>query len=189
VLRLCSTGPSGLRNEQVSSACWVCSPKFCPYLISCLKRRNSAAEDQIFFRLEVLASRSGGGRISRDGTHAPEKLKTYGSFTLGIVRATGVIERTGDISTVTEREASQYHRAAPLSSTRNPKRSTGCTRQTSRQETKELPVEMGLVRAAGRRARELQNEQPAMPQKWPKTRADADGGENLWLRSRTQKPQ
>jgi hypothetical protein len=28
------------------------------------------------FRPEVLASRSGGGRISRDGTHAPEKFET-----------------------------------------------------------------------------------------------------------------
>jgi hypothetical protein len=29
VLRLCSEGPSGLKNERVGDARWVPSPKFC----------------------------------------------------------------------------------------------------------------------------------------------------------------
>jgi hypothetical protein len=33
-------------------------------------------KDLIFLRPEVLASRLTGGRISRDGTHAPEKFET-----------------------------------------------------------------------------------------------------------------
>ena len=52
------------------------------------------------FTREVSASRLGGGRFTRDGTHAPEKLKTMVPY-VGNCTGNRDNECHGDISTTT----------------------------------------------------------------------------------------